>query len=375
MGDQDVRSAQKPTVNDIARVAGVSLATVDRVLNARPGVRSVTIEKVNKAISQLGYVRDTAAANLARRRQYKLLFILPETSNEFVRALENAIAEQGAKQSHQRTTLETVSVPPFDPQAIVETLDGVDPANTDGVAVFGPETPSVRDAVKRVRAKGIAVVALVADLPSSARDHFVGIDNVAAGRTAAKLMGRFVRGKGRILVITGSRLARDHLERRKGFDAVMGKEFPDLEVLPSIVGRDDPELLQSMLPDVFEAYSDICGIYSSAGGNPGLIDYLDKTGHYQKIVVIAHELTPVSRSALEKGVFDALISQDTGHLVRSAARLLKATADQVPFDQTQERIRIDIYLRENLPAETNNSGRRQHEDHQGTSAVSGAIRR
>jgi len=40
----------KPTVNDIARHAGVSLATVDRVLNERPGVRIVTKDRVNKAV-------------------------------------------------------------------------------------------------------------------------------------------------------------------------------------------------------------------------------------------------------------------------------------------------------------------------------------
>jgi len=44
-------------------------------------------------------------------------------------------------------------------------------------------------------------------------------------------------------------------------------------------------------------------------------------------------------------------SQDSGHLVRSATRVLKATADRIAFDQTQERIRIDIYLRENMPAQ------------------------
>lgn len=343
-------SHKKPTVNDIARVAGVSLATVDRVLNMRPGVRRVTIDKVNNAILQLGYVRDTAAANLARRRFYRLLFILPETANEFVLAVQTAIAEQSKALAHHRTTLQAVSVPPFDPQAIVDAMDALDPGEVDGVAVFGPETPSVRDAVKRARAKGIAVVAFVADLPSSERQHFVGIDNVAAGRTAASLMGRFVRGNGRILVITGSRLARDHLERRTGFDQIMSTEYPDLDVVASIEGRDDPDLIQTLLPDVFAAYPDIRGIYSSAAGNPGLIRFLEASGPYEDLVVIAHELTPASRAALETGVFDAIISQDTGHLVRSAVRLLKASADQVPFDATQERIRIDIYLRENMPA-------------------------
>ncbi len=359
MRDDDIKTVTKPTVNDIARVAGVSLATVDRVLNTRPGVRRVTIDRVNSAIAELGYVRDTAAANLARRRQYRLLFILPSNRNEFVTAMEQAISEQGAKLIHQRTTINMRSVPPFDPRAICDVLDSLDPEEVDGLAVFGPETPSVRDAVNRARSKGLAVVALVSDLPSSDRDHFVGIDNVAAGRTAAQLMGRFVRGSGRILVITGSRLARDHLERRSGFDAVMGAEFPNLDVVASIEGRDDPDLIQELLPDVFEAYPDICGIYSSAAGNPGLIRFIEETGRQDDLVVVAHELTPCSRLALGTGVFDAIISQDTGHIVRSATRLLKATADQVPFDSTQERIRIDIYLRENMPF----SPPSQSEDH------------
>ena len=349
MSDTGTEEIRKPTVNDIARVAGVSLATVDRVLNARPGVRRVTIEKVNSAIAELGYVRDTAAANLARRRVYRLLFVLPDSDNEFVVALARELDKQTAPMALERTTTRKVLVPPFDPKAIVDVLDGLTLAEADGVAVFGPETPSVRDAVKRARARGVAVVALVSDLPSSDRDHFVGIDNVAAGRTAAQLMGRFVRGEGRILVITGSRLARDHLERRTGFDAVMAERYPGLDVVASIEGRDDPALIQKMLPEVFEAYPDLKGIYSSAAGNPGLIDFLKTTGRHDGLTVIAHELTDSSREALADGVFDALISQDTGHLIRSATRLLKATADKRPFDQTQERIRIDIYLNENIP--------------------------
>lgn len=338
-------------MNDIARVAGVSLATVDRVLNDRPGVRTKTIEKVRNAIDELGYVRDTAAANLARKRIYNLLFVLPETPNEFVVALKNQIADQALKGVNERTRISVTSAPPFNPEELVRVLDRIAPLETDGVAVFGPETPSVRDAIKRLRDRGIAVVALVSDLPSSDRDHFVGIDNISAGRTAAQLMGRFVRRPGKILVITGSRLARDHLERRQGFDLVMAEDFPELDVIASIEGRDDPSLIYDMLPEVFANYPDLRGVYSSAAGNAGLIQYLSEHKPSDNFVVIAHELTPMSRIALQDGTFDALINQDTGHLVRSAVRILRATADNVPFNPAQERIRIDIYLKENIPPE------------------------
>ncbi|MFO6463457.1 LacI family DNA-binding transcriptional regulator [Jannaschia sp. KMU-145] len=328
-----------PTTLDVAEAAGVSLATVDRVLNGRPGVREATVARVREAIDRIGYVRDTAAANLAKRRVYDLSFILPDTDNEFVASLRAEIETRRAQPAIHRTRLTVTPVAAFDPQAVVAALDA---ATGDGVAVFGPETPSVRDAVRRARVRGLAVVALVSDLPSSERDHFVGIDNIRAGRTAAQLMARFVAGPGRVLVITGSRLARDHLERRQGFDQVMA-ETPGMSVGASLEGRDDPERVKSLLAEALT--DDVVGIYSSAAGNAGLIAALEG----RDLTVIAHELTPTTRAALMDGTFDALITQDAGHLVRSAIRLLRATADGAPFDPAQERIRIDIHLKENVP--------------------------
>lgn len=340
----------KPTVNDVARVAGVSLATVDRVLNTRPGVRGVTIERVNRAIEQLGFVRDAAAANLARGRVYNFLFILPAGGNEFVASLESQIDALSRSLVTERTNLGFVKVAAFDPPAMARIIANVDPSRVDGIAIFGPETPAVRDAIARVKQSGVRVVSLVSDLPSSARDHFVGIDNVAAGRTAGQLMGRFMRGdRVKILVITGSMLARDHLERRLGFDEIMAKDFPEFEILASLEGRDDPELLERLLPVAFEANPDINGIYSSAAGNAGLLSFLRERQFERKIVVVAHELTPLSREALELGVFDAVITQDAGHLVRSAVRVLRAKSDSVPINPAQELVRIDVYLKENIP--------------------------
>lgn len=343
-------SPLNPTINDIARVAKVSLATVDRVLNARPGVRAKTVHKVNKAISDLGYVRDTAAANLARGRIYNFVFILPANSNEFIGLLEDHIKQLGQNLRHERTRISYIRVAAFDPAALAIAIDGLDIATVDGVAIFGPETPSVRDSVIHLKERGVTVVSLVADIPSSDRDYYIGIDNVAAGRTAAQLLGRFLgRRSGKVIVLTGSLLARDHLERRLGFDQVMARDFPQLEVLASLEGRDDPDLIERLLPDTLAANKNITGIYSSAAGNEGLLRFFSSHTQIERPVVVAHELTPLSRDALAKGYFDAIISQDAGHLVRSAIRVMRATRDTLPINAAQERIRIDIYLKENMP--------------------------
>ncbi|MGO8126857.1 substrate-binding domain-containing protein, partial [Rhizobium ruizarguesonis] len=77
----------------------------------------------------------------------------------------------------------------------------------------------------------------------SLRHHYAGVDNIAAGRTAARLLGRFLGPrKGEIAVLSGSMLVRDHRERLEGFTAVMAEEFTDLAILPVLEGRDDPEV-------------------------------------------------------------------------------------------------------------------------------------
>ena len=143
-------------------------------------------------------------------------------------------------------------------------------------------------------------------------------------------------------------LARDHLERRLGFDEVMAKDFAHLDVLASLEGRDDPDLIQRLLPDAFAENPDIIGIYSSAAGNDGLLRFFATHDHTHRPVVVAHELTDLSRGALASGHFDAVISQDAGHLVRSAVRIMRANSDRMPINLAQERIRIDVYLKENM---------------------------
>ena len=340
----------RPTVHDVAKTAGVSLATVDRVLNLRPGVRERTITRVHDAIDTLGYVRDVAAANLARQRSYTLVFVLPAGETAFLQALSTEIAAAAPRAAVERAQIRLLRVPPHDPYAFARALGGL--GDVDGVALMAPETPQVRDAVRRLKLRGVPVVALVSDLPNTGRDHFAGINNVAAGRTAGVLMGRFLGGhlghSGQVLVLAGSMLSRDHVDRRLGFDEVMRRDFPGLCVLPSVEGRDDAETIERILPSVLAAHPAIRGIYALGAGNRGLIRVLQAGHAVPRRAVIVHELSPHARTALETGTLDAVITQDVGHVIRSAIRVLRAKSDGVEIIASQERIRIDIVLRENL---------------------------
>ena len=340
----------RATVHDVAKAAGVSLATIDRVLNRRGGVRAATIEKVEQAILRLDYRRDAAAAMLAKQNEYRLAFVIPTGVNTFLRNLAAEIRRLADLARGDRVFVSIVEVPPFDDAALTEALERLETQSLTGAAVVATDNTTVRHAIDRLASRGVCVVTLVSDVPSSKRAHYIGIDNSAAGRTAASLMGRFLRGEsGRVAIVAGSLLLRDHAERRFGFEQVLRTEYPALVPLSVVEGLDNAEIVEEALGALLDAYPEVVGVYSLGAGNRGVLAALQKRGLANRVCVVAHELTAYSRAALSDGSFAAILNQDPGHEARSAIRILRALADGMPIDPGQERIRIDIYLRDNLP--------------------------
>jgi LacI family transcriptional regulator len=142
---------------------------------------------------------------------------------------------------------------------------------------------------------------------------------------------------------------RDHRERLDGFHAAIAAMPITRTVLPVLEGQDDPDLSFSLISDCLAANPTLAGIYNLGAGNRGLIKALSARGRAD-LCVIAHELTAETRAALETGLVDAVLNQDAGHEVRSAIRVLRAKADGLPVISAQERIRLDIFIKDNLPA-------------------------
>jgi LacI family transcriptional regulator len=119
--------------------------------------------------------------------------------------------------------------------------------------------------------------------------------------------------------------------------------------LPALEGRDDTQRCRVVAEKLLADQPNLVGIYSVGAGNRGIADALEAAGRARDVIFIAHELTDFSRRHLINGTMAAIINQDPGHEARSAGRILLARCINQPVIDDQERIRIDIFLRDNLP--------------------------
>ncbi|WP_168771176.1 LacI family DNA-binding transcriptional regulator [Palleronia sediminis] len=338
----------RPTTKDIARAAGVSRATVDRVLNGRDGVRQKTVDKVNAAIDHLGFVRNISAANLAKQRTYRFQFVLPRSGDAFLEQILHHVDEAGRAFATDMVRIDAHRLDENDPHRIAAHLSGLSPDAVDGIAIMAPQTPQVRDAILRLEERGIRALPFVSNQAIPDAD-WVGIDDRAAGRTAATLIGRFNDAeRGRVLVVSESMQSRDSLERRHGFDEVLARDFPHLVALPSLETYGSEARASAIIPRAVACNPDIVAIYILSSEARVPLSIAKRMNLSGSPVTIAHERTPITEAALADGTLSAVIAQDPGHLVRSAIRKLRAMADRVHTVQSQERIRIEILLATNL---------------------------
>ncbi len=339
---------RKPTLHDVARVAGVSYSTADRVLNARGGVARKSVDRVKAAIDSLGYQRDLHAANLSRGRVYKFCFVLPKADHSFFKALRNAVDRECIARGADRIVISVTEVPAFDPEALADVLES-DTKACDCLAVVATEAPRVTAAIAALRDRGVAVVTLVGDAAPQMRAAYVGIDNVMAGRTAGRLLRMACAAQqGCILPVVGSLRARDHWERLRGATAVLTGEAPTLQMLRAVAVEDRSDLMRERVGEALADNPEIAGIYSIGAGNRGLMEVLQALPARRPFVVM-HELTPTTRAGLDTGLVDAVIDQKPAQAVALAIDVMKAIADGREWQDPARDITPTIFLRDNLP--------------------------
>ena len=179
---------RKTTMDDVARLSGVSVATVDRVLNGRGGVTPDKEARVLTAARRLKIDR-VLSQRYARILRVAVL-IQPET-NPFHAALRDAIAAAGRTYADLNLQFLIHHIDPNHPARTAAAITELG-SRHDGLILSSPGDPRVVAALCAVAAT-IPVVTLATDIPDSGRHAYVGPDDRQAGRVAGDLMGRFLR--------------------------------------------------------------------------------------------------------------------------------------------------------------------------------------
>jgi LacI family transcriptional regulator len=340
-------------MEEVAQRADVSLATVDRVLHGRTGVRASTVQRVMRAAADLGYVAQAEAWAAMAPKPLRLAFLIPEGSNRFLRMLGDLIGYSHEHWAPFNVRCQAESIESFNPEALARQLlkHG---KKCDGIAFMALEHPVVREAVASLTEQGVPTVTLISDLSNSSRAAYVGLDNRAAGRTAAYLIARFMgaaaRGRGaKVAMIAGSLSYRAHEEREAGFLHLFEEQYPGVHVVGAREGQDDEEKNYRQARALLEQHGDLAGIYNIGGGAAGIGRALKESRAARKPVFIGHGLTPDTRALLIDGTMDAVITQNPQGAVMNCVRIFANLRDGREPTSGVEQVRSQVIFRENLP--------------------------
>jgi LacI family transcriptional regulator len=326
------RTWKGPTVHEIARLAGVGPATVDRVLNNREGVRERTRGRVLGALEKLRNEHSDSDALV----QIRLFCDSGETFNAAMAAAASEVNRSVSGVGIEGTYVTTSAADPIAFARQIEQEGG----GADGVVIIAREHPAINRAIRKLRTIDIPVVCLTTDLPSSRRSVYIGNDQHAAGSVAALLIGNALPRERNSILIVMSVPFRCQQEREMGFRRVLRSDFHHLKIEERVISDERPENTCEQLTRYFEANGHPAAIYNVAGANRGIAKALEDAGKADETVFVGHELTNHSRGLLESGIMDYVISHDFISELASAARWIKENLNGVTAEPAHSQILV-----------------------------------
>ena len=319
------RLNRRPTIDDLARAAGVSVATVDRVLNARHRVREPTAARVLRAAETIGF----HAAPLLRHRlrpdvpERRFAFLLQRPDLFYTQlGVDLAAATRALPQFRGKPIVDFA--PDLSPTVIAERLLGLG-ETAHAVAVVSVDHPRVSDAIRTLRERGAPTFAILTELGAEAAAPYIGRDNRKEGRTAAWLIAKAAKRAGKVGIIVGSHRFLCQETAEISFRAYLRENAPEFTPLEPLVNLEEPRIAYTATQDLIATHRDLAGLYICGGGMEGAIAAARDEKHAGDVAIVCNELTAKTRAGLIDGVLTAVISTPTALLAERALSAMAAS--------------------------------------------------
>ena len=332
-------------IREIARQSGLSEATVDRVLNRRPGVRSSTAAVVAQAIVDLDRQRSQLRLN-GRTFMIDVVMHTPDRFSSAVKsALEHALPSLRPAAVRSRFEFREKARP----AEIVKILDDIRHRGSMGVILKAPDVPEISEAINRLHDAGIPVVTLVTDIPLSRRIAYVGIDNRAAGATAAYLIEQVLgEGPGDVLIALSRSVFRGEEEREIGFRATIRQRASSRALIESTDTDGLDTTVQAMTMRTLQSAPGITAVYSIGGGNRAILEAFTAVGRRCRAFV-AHDLDRDNVQLILDEQITAVLNHDLEHDMRRACHVIMQAHGAIDGPIESIRSQINVVTPFNVP--------------------------
>lgn len=294
MAQDDTANGRHVTLEDVVRVAGVSLATGSRVINGSRKVNPEARQAVERAIAQLGYVPNRAARSLMTRRSNAIGVIIPAPTSRilmdpFFLMFFNAIGTELAFHAYQ---LLLVMPQSFDEEEHLERY--LASGHIDGVAITALHGDDPLP--ERIAARGVPVV-VSGRAPVGARASYVDAD--CRGGAAAATAHLIAHGRRKLATISGSLDMPSAMDRLLGYrDALEAAGIPGDPTLEAI-GDFSQEGAVEAMSLLLERHPDLDGVFVASDTMAAMaLSVLQRFGRRipDDVAVVGFDDQPIART-------------------------------------------------------------------------------
>jgi LacI family transcriptional regulator len=353
---------ERITVKEIARLAGVSIGTVDRVLHDRGGVSAETKEKIGEIIASLGYEPDILARHLSLNKTYTFRAVLPrpdQDSGYWALCLEGLRRAERDFLTPYRARLQVDEFDRYDRSSSSRLLERIVEEPCDGL-LFAPVNPEdLLPALERLseRRRGslggpVPYAFFDSEVEGASPVASVAQDPLRGGRLAGRLLSLLAPPEGSLVALSAHAGDRHIAKRIEGFEAYFAEESGRPRKVEAYECQDleHPEERNAFLSSLFGSRPDIAGVLVANSSGHLVGGWLAERGLKEGRAVISWDLVPANARALGEGRLDCLVSQRPIEQAREA--LLQLSKSVLGGPQAAVRaaaIPLDVYFKENIP--------------------------
>src|SRR3989338_8767405 len=231
--------AHRATIQDLAEKAGVSVSTIDRILNGRDKVRSGTAARVLAAAEALEFYALPALRKRLRVDQprVRLGFLLQQSHRTFYRLIADALAEAAAN-SPEPVEVVVEHLDDLSPESVAERMLALG-GSVQSIAVITAEHARVSSAIEALSAKGVATYGLISELTASCGVGYIGLDNWRVGRTAGWAITGLSKRQGPVGILVGNHRYRCQELNETGFRSYCREHAPGFSLLEPLQTFED----------------------------------------------------------------------------------------------------------------------------------------